>query len=173
MVGPTATSKTLLLIGGPMGVGKSAVCSELLHLLQPGVYLDGDWCWNMRPFSVTDEMKAMVMDNICAILGRFLTCSELRYVIFGWVMHQQTILDQICARLPLEGVSVIQISLVAAPETLTARLMMDIAAEKRTPDVIDRSLAYLPLYQQLTTEKLSTDGLTPRQVAERIAAIAQ
>ena len=69
------TPKTLLLIGGPMGVGKSAVCEALLDLLQPGVYLDGDWCWHMRPFSVTDETKAMVLDNICAMLNRLRNCS--------------------------------------------------------------------------------------------------
>ena len=46
-----------------MGVGKSAVCKQLIKKLQPGVYLDGDWCWNMSPFSVTDETKAMVMDT--------------------------------------------------------------------------------------------------------------
>ena len=95
--------KRLFLIGGPMGVGKSAVCEQLVKRLQPGVYLDGDWCWHMRPFSVTDATKAMVMDNICALLGRFLACPELDNVVFGWVMHQQEIIDAVCARLPLGG----------------------------------------------------------------------
>ena len=53
--------KTLIFINGPMGVGKTAVCRELLERLTPGVYLDGDWCWNMNPFQVTDETKSMVM----------------------------------------------------------------------------------------------------------------
>ena len=87
--------KRLFLIGGPMGVGKSAVCEQLVKRLQPGVYLDGDWCWHMRPFSVTDATKAMVMDNICALLGRFLACPELDNVVFGWVMHRQEIIDAI------------------------------------------------------------------------------
>lgn len=34
--------KRLFLVGGPMGVGKSAVCKQLIKKLQPGVYLDGD-----------------------------------------------------------------------------------------------------------------------------------
>ena len=68
--------KRLFLIGGPMGVGKSAVCEQLVKRLQPGVYLDGDWCWHMRPFSVTDATKAMVMDNICALLGRWVENGE-------------------------------------------------------------------------------------------------
>ena len=44
--------KQLILVGGAMGVGKSAVCRELLRQLTPGVRLDGDWCWNMNPFVV-------------------------------------------------------------------------------------------------------------------------
>lgn len=56
--------KTLLLVNGPMGAGKPAVCRELLELLRPGAYLDGDWCWMTRPFQVTEESRAMVMDSI-------------------------------------------------------------------------------------------------------------
>lgn len=165
--------KHLLLIGGTMGVGKSAVCRELLELLEPGVYLDGDWCWNMRPFLVTEETKAMVLDNITAMLTRFLQCPELQYVIFGWVMHQQEILDTICARVPLDGVDVLRISLTAKPTTLRRRLEADVAAGIREEDVIVRSLAYLPLYRELETVKVSTDHLSPGGVAAKIAAMVE
>lgn len=153
-----------------MGVGKSAVCEALLDLLQPGVYLDGDWCWHMRPFSVTDETKAMVLDNICAMLNRFLTCPELQYVVFCWVMHQQAILDTICSRLSPDNVRVVKLSLLASENVLRERLERDIFAGKRIPDVIARSLSYLPLYQELDTEKLSTDALTAAEVARMIVA---
>ncbi|MCL2885137.1 MAG: AAA family ATPase, partial [Oscillospiraceae bacterium] len=33
--------KRLIFVNGTMGVGKTAVCNELLSLLQPGVFLDG------------------------------------------------------------------------------------------------------------------------------------
>ena len=153
-----------------MGVGKSTVCEELLALLQPGVYLDGDWCWHMRPFTVTDETKAMVLDNICAMLSRFLSCPDLRYVIFGWVMHQQAILDTICSRLSLDNVRVVKLSLLASENVLRKRLERDIFEGKRTVDVVARSLSYLPLYQELDAEKLSTDALTAAEVAQMIAA---
>ena len=165
--------KHLLLIGGPMGVGKSAVCRELLELLEPGVYLDGDWCWKMRPFLVTAETRSMVLDNITAMLTRFLQCPELQYVIFGWVMHQQEILDTICARVPLDGVDVLRISLTAKPATLRRRLEADVAAGLRKEDVIGRSLAYLPLYRELETVKVATDHLSPAGVAAKIAAMVE
>lgn len=60
--------KTLYLIGGPMGVGKTAVGQRLKARLQRSIFLDGDWCWNANPFTVTEETKAMVMDNIIHLL---------------------------------------------------------------------------------------------------------
>lgn len=161
--------KRLILVGGPMGVGKSAVCEELLRRLEPGVYLDGDWCWHMSPFSVTEGTKAMVLDNICALLGRFLRCDELDNVIFGWVMHQQEIIDTILSCLPLENVSVKRFSLLASPEALGRRLERDVRAGRRAEGVIERSLAYLPLYQELDTIRIDTDGLTPGEAADWIA----
>ena len=91
--------KRLILVNGTMGVGKTATCSELLEILQPSVFLDGDRCWNMKPSTVTDETKDMVLDNICYLLRNFLGCSEYENVIFCWVMHLESILNDILARL--------------------------------------------------------------------------
>ena len=80
--------KQLILVGGAMGVGKSAVCRELLRQLTPGVWLDGDWCWNMTPFVVSEENKRMVLSNITHLLRAYLNNSSYRYVLFCWVMDQ-------------------------------------------------------------------------------------
>lgn len=164
--------KHLYLVGGPMGVGKTAVCQELKLLLHKSVFLDGDWCWDMHPFSVTPETKAMVMDNIAHLLSNFLRCSEIDHVILGWVMHEQAIIDDLISRLPLDGVQIIAVSLVCKPEALAARIGGDIAAGLRTPDVLNRSLARLPLYDALRTAKLDTTALTPEEAARAIFDLA-
>ena len=64
--------KRLILINGTMGAGKTAVCQELERELAPCAFLNGDWCWEMHPFQVTDETKAMVKQNICYLLSSFL-----------------------------------------------------------------------------------------------------
>lgn len=46
--------KTLYLIGGTMGVGKTTVSQLLKKDLINSVFLDGDWCWDASPFQVTD-----------------------------------------------------------------------------------------------------------------------
>ena len=87
--------KQLILVGGAMGVGKSAVCRELLRQLTPGVWLDGDWCWNMNPFVVSEENKRMVLSNITHLLRAYLNNSSYRYVLFCWVMDQPLLFEAV------------------------------------------------------------------------------
>lgn len=161
--------KKLFLIGGTMGVGKTAVCRELKKKLDNCVFLDGDWCWDADPFQVTDETKAMVLRNICFMLNSFLHCSAYDNVVFCWVMHQQSIIDAILAELDTEGVEVKTISLVCNENTLRERLMKDVKAGVRTLEVVERSVARIPLYEELNTIKLATDGKTLGETADMIA----
>ena len=112
----------------------------------------------------------MVMDNITALLGRFLRSPALQYVIFGWVMHQEEIARTILRRLDLMDTVVARYTLLCSPETLRERIEKDIAAGLRTLDAAERSLAYLPLYEGQPTTKIMTDRLTPSQTAMAIAA---
>ncbi len=165
--------KKLIMLNGTMGVGKTAVCQALLETLEPAVFLDGDWCWLMRPFVVTDETKAMVMDNIAHLLNNFLRASVFDYVIFCWVMQEQAILDDVLSRLQPGAYETHCFTLTAARETLIARLQADIDAGLRQNDVIQRSLARMPLYDQLQTTKIDTTHLTVTQTAQAIAKVVQ
>ncbi len=163
--------KNLFLIGGTMGVGKSTVCRRLKKELPNSVFLDGDWCWDASPFQVTDETKAMVMDNICYVLNRFLHCSAYENIIFCWVMHEQSIMDSILGRLDTEDCAIKCISLIADETTLRSRLAADIRRGIRAADVIERSIARLPLYQALDTIKIDTDGKTAAEISDTIKAL--
>lgn len=160
--------KILYLIGGTMGVGKTAVSRELKLLLDGCVFLDGDWCWDMYPFVVNDATKAMVLDNICACLGNFLQCPQIRNIVFCWVMHEQGIIDEILSRLDLTACTVRSVSLTCTEAELRRRLQKDIDAGVRTADILDRSPARLPLYEKLDTVKFDTTGKTPQQIAREI-----
>ncbi len=160
--------KTLCMIGGPMGVGKTAVCRELQRRLDRCVFLDGDWCWDARPFQVTEETKAMVTENICFLLNQFLRCSAYEHVIFCWVMHRQEILDTLLPRLDTGSCRVRAVSLVCCEDALRRRLEGDVRAGRRSQDVIKRSVDYLSLYRDLSACCLETTSLTPAQAAEQI-----
>ena len=165
--------KTLYLIGGTMGVGKTTVCRELKNQLHRSVFLDGDWCWDMNPFVVTEETKAMVLDNITALLGNFLRCSAYDHVIFSWVMHQQSIVDTILGRLDLTDVKVVSVSLVCGREVLLQRLYRDVEAGIRQPDILLRSPQRLNLYDSMNTEKIDTSHATVAQAVQEILRLAQ
>ena len=161
--------KTLYLVGGPMGVGKTSVCQLLKRRLDRCAFLDGDWCWDMDPFVVNDETKEMVLDNICFVLDRFLHCTEFENVVFCWVLHQQGIWDAILSRLDTRGGRVVRAARVASPEALVRRLQGAIDAGRRQPDVIPRSLARLPLYEKLDVLQIDTSERSAEETAGCLA----
>lgn len=164
--------KTLYLIGGTMGVGKTAVCQQLKKDLPNSVFLDGDWCWDADPFQVTEETKAMVLRNIIYLLNSFLHCSAYDHIIFCWVMHEQAIIDAIIRGLDTDDCRVIPISLTVNEEELRSRLLSDVARGIRTTDVVERSVARIHMYSQLNTIKIGTDNKTVKEIADEIMALS-
>ena len=160
--------KNLYLIGGTMGVGKTTVCRMLKKKMEKAVFLDGDWCWDADPFVVTDETKKMVMENIAFLLGAFLRVSAYENIVFCWVMHEKSIIDDILSRLNTENVRVHAVSLTADEESLRERLLKDIKEGVREGDIVERSVKRLPLYNDLGTVKIDTSGKTVSEIAEEI-----
>ncbi len=169
----TDDMKTLYLVGGTMGAGKTTVCQRLKKELPQSVFLDGDWCWDADPFQVTEETKTMVLDNICHLLNNFLHCSAYKHIIFCWVMDRQSIIDSIVERLDVKGCVVTCISLMADARSLRERLSADVLKGIRTADVIERSVVRIPLYQELDTIKIDTKGKTVRVIVDELRRIGE
>lgn len=168
-----AAMKRLYLIGGTMGVGKTSVCQALKRMLPDCVFLDGDWCWDAHPFTVNAETKEMVMRNIVFLLGQFLRCSAYQNVVFCWVMHEQAVIDGILSGLEAADCEIAAVSLLCREDTLRARLEKDVRAGLRESDIIEKSVARLPLYESLDTIKIHTDDQSVGRVAEQIAALME
>lgn len=160
--------KNIIMINGTMGVGKTTVCRELQKIIPKNVFLDGDWCWDMNPFIVTEETKTMVVNNISYLLNSFLNCSEYDNIIFCWVMDEQSILDEVLSRLNTSGCKVFTFSLVCSPKKLQEHLLKDIEAGIRKEDIINKSLLRISKYDKLTTEKIDMSEITPKEAAELI-----
>jgi broad-specificity NMP kinase len=160
--------KNIYLIGGAMGVGKTTTCQIIKNKLNKSVFLDGDWCWDMHPFQVTEETKHMVIENICFLLNNFMKCTAYENIVFCWVMHEQSIIDNIITNLDITNCKVYSISLVCDENTLRTRLQKDVDAGIRTEDVIQRSINRIPLYEKLDTDKVNVSAVTPEQAADFI-----
>lgn len=157
-----------ILINGTMGVGKTTVCQHLKEKLDRCVFLDGDWCWDMHPFLVNNETKALVLDNISAVLNRDLTSDIFQYVLFCWVMQEEEIINAVLRRLHIDGWQVHKYSLLADAVSIEERLKKDIAAGLRTPDVLARSLARRKNYTVMDTIKIDTTAQLPEETAQWI-----
>ena len=164
--------KTLIVLNGPMGVGKTTVGRELCQLLSPSIFLDGDWCWDLHPFSVTEATKALVMRNIRALLREDLDCPEVEYVVFVWVLQQEETALQLLDGLE-DKARILRVTLDASDRTLAGRVEQDIAAGLRTPGSAERSLSYQKFYPGQNTVHLCTDGRTPADIAAEIAGLAR
>ncbi|AWK53000.1 nucleotide kinase [Clostridium beijerinckii] len=160
--------KNLIFINGTMGIGKTATSKELQKLLPKCVFLDGDWCWDMSPFIVTDETKNMVIDNISYLLNNFISCTEYENIIFCWVMHEQIILDDVLSRLNKHDCKLYKFSIVCSEQSLIARIAGDIRQGIRNEDVIKRSVPRLSNYYRMDTEKIDVSEISAKQGAEII-----
>lgn len=163
--------KKLYFIGGTMGVGKTTTCKLLKKSLNNCVFLDGDWCWDMNPFNVNEETRSMVMKNICYLLNSFLECSTYDNIIFCWVLHKQSIINDILNNINISNCEVKNISLICDENSLVKRLQKDIDNGIRNKDIITDSLSRIPLYNELDTIKIDTSNLNPLEVLDEIIKI--
>lgn len=160
--------KNLIFINGTMGVGKTTISKELQKLLPNCIFLDGDWCWDMSPFIVTDETKKMVLDNISHLLNNFISCSEYKNIIFCWVMHEESILNDVLSRLNKDDCMLHKFSIVCSEQTLISRITKDINQGIRKNDVIERSVPRLKNYFQMDTQKIDVNHISAKEAAEKI-----
>ncbi|WP_160687904.1 AAA family ATPase [Clostridium sp. C2-6-12] len=165
--------KKLIMINGTMGVGKSTVCNKLLNLLSPSVYLDGDWCWNMNPFVVSEENKEMVINNISYLLKSYLNNSGYEYIIFCWVMHEEYILMEILEKLKEFDFQLYKLSLICTEEALRKRLNKDVVNSIRKADVISRSIERITAYEEMDTVKIDVSSITAEETANKIYSIVK
>lgn len=169
--GYTLGMKTnLIFVNGTMGAGKTAACRALRLLLPNNVFLDGDDCWNMHPFTVNDATKRMVLGNIAALLNNFLASGQFENILFCWVMHERAIVDEILGR--LHGDFDFSLFTLTCEEgELRRRLQRDIAAGLRDEGIVARSLERAAHYKNMGAAVIDTTRLTPEATAHAVADI--
>jgi hypothetical protein len=154
----------LILIGGPPGVGKSAVASILWTMLDESAWLDGDDVWRIHPFRVDTERAALAEANIAAVLRNYLLggCS---HVILTWVLHRQAIIDRILGELDGIPFDASFFTLVCDSGTLESRWR----ASHPTDEDAGLPLRRLRECAELDSTQIDTSQLSAEQVASAIA----
>ena len=114
----------------------------------------------------------MVMNNICYLLNNFIKCDEFDNIIFCWVLHEESIIDDILSQLNLDNCCVYNISLICEENELKKRLKKDIENHIREESVIQRSINRLPKYSLINSIKIDVSKITAKEAASKIAALA-
>ena len=163
--------KTLIIINGAMGVGKTTISKALYKALNSSFWLDGDNCWRMNPFVVNEENKTMVLDNIAYILNSFLSNSSCEYIIFNWVIQTDDIMKSVLNKLDIDNVNIYKITLTCTDKELIKRIQSDIDSGKRMDRNIEASLERFRLYKDMDTTKIDTTGKSIEEVVDEIKNI--
>ena len=113
--------KKLILISGSPCVGKTAVGTRLFESFDNSAYLDGDWCWCVHPFSVSDKRLRNGDKSMSFILSNYLD-SGFDYVFFtSVVLTDPGIREGILNGITAEGYETISFTLTCSEETLKKR----------------------------------------------------
>ena len=83
-------------------------------------------------------------------------------------MDKQSIIDSILEKLDTQNCEVKCVSLVADEKTLCERLSKDVERGVRSEDVIERSIARIPMYQTLDTIIIDTNAKDVAVIANEI-----
>ena len=113
--------KKLILISGSPCVGKTAVGMRLFESYDNSAYLDGDWCWCVHPFSVTDSRLRNGDRSMSFVLSNYLD-SDFEYVFFtSVVLTDPMIRERILKGITAKNYEVISFMLTCSEETLKKR----------------------------------------------------
>ena len=128
---------------------------------------------NPFTFTVNDENKNMVINNIDYLLRSFLTNSSVEYIIFNWVIHMEEIFNLILQPLSDLEFEVIKITLTCSEEVLKKRIVKDIQLNLREKSSIKGSIERLELYKGMSTEKIDTTDISILETVEKIIKIVK
>ena len=157
----------LVIINGPMGVGKTAAGKCIAAQNAGTAFIDGDWCMDLHPFVGNRETKEMAIDNILHMIGNYRTCSLCRMIVLVWLMDDQWVLDRIMDGIACMELDVQYVTLVCTQDELVYRWSSDHSCEWRTNEWLEVSLKSLPAFEQMEN-CLDTSGYSVEQVAEMI-----
>ena len=163
--------KTLLVILGPNGVGKSTASQVLLARCPRSAYVDSDACRAMNPFALTPATREVIVRNMADLVRNYLQCQEIDTVIFPYGFHKgrkelfEEMLGQV--RKTVEF-SVFTVVLTCSEEENRRRAQKD----GRDADRIERGIRNtLHLHEGMGLPQINVTNLSPEATAERILAL--
>ncbi len=156
--------KTILLILGPNGVGKSTTAKIILEKMPHTALVDSDWCRAMNPYN----MDTVIL-NTYGLIKNYLNCIKINTVIFHYGFHgdRKKRFDTVMAKLREDGIIFVisTVILTCSLDENITRAQKDSRNDERIKRGIENTFHY---YDGYDYPKIDTMNLTAPQVAEKI-----
>lgn len=157
----------LIIINGPMGVGKTTLGKYIAEHNEGTAFIDGDWCLDIHPFVGNKETKSMAVDNILHMIGNYRKCSACKMIVLVWLMDDEWVYKSIIESAGGMGLEVKNVTLICDKDELVSRWKNDKACEWRTDEWLKVSLRSLALFTKMDNT-LDTSGISIEQLAETV-----
>lgn len=157
----------VIILNGPMGVGKTTVGKRAADRIPGTAFIDGDWCMDIHPFIGNQETRSMAVDNILHMIGNYRKCSVCSMVVLVWLMDDPRVIRAIMEGLTALQVEVKYVTLVCSREKLQRRWKNDHACDWRNDDWLNVSLNSLPGFMAMD-HVLDTSDMSVDQVVDLI-----
>ena len=157
----------VIILNGPMGVGKTTVGKYIADTNEGTAFLDGDWCLDLHPFVGNRETKAMAIDNILHIIKNYQNCSLCKMIVLTWLMDDEWVRRDVVDGISSMGLEVKYVTLMCEKDALIRRWSNDNQCEWRTDEWLNVSLKSLAQFAQ-QENVFDTTNLTIPEIAEII-----
>lgn len=157
----------VIMINGPMGVGKTTIGKCIAQKYAGTAFIDGDWCMDVHPFVGNRETKTMAIDNILHMIDNYRRCSICKMIVVVWLMDEQWVYQKVMDGISDMGLEVKSVVLVCDENSLIDRWKNDKICEWRTQEWLEASLESLAFFSSLENV-LDTSSRTVDQIVDRI-----
>ena len=153
--------KKLILISGSPCVGKTAVGTQLFESYDNSAYLDGDWCWCVHPFSVTDPRLRNGDKSMSFILSNYLDLDFETVFFTSVVLTDARIREGILNGITSKDYTIIGFTLTCSEETLKKR-------HDKRGDEGETNYYWLHLPPYPGDHVIDTDGKSIREIVREM-----
>ncbi len=157
----------VIIINGPMGVGKTTVGTAIADKCPGTAFIDGDWCMDLHPFVGNSETKKMAIDNILHMVENYRKCSFCKLVVISWLMDDEWVVSALAAGIRKLGVIVETVTLICDETQLIKQWKEDLSCPWRTDEWLRNSIRSLDYFRNCEN-CFDTGGLSVEEVAGAI-----
>lgn len=157
----------VIIINGPMGVGKTTLGKYIAEKYEGTAFIDGDWCFDIHPFVGNRETKTMAIDNILHMVDNYRKCSICKMIVLVWLMDEQWVYQKVVGGISDMGLEVKSVVLVCDKNNLIDRWKNDKKCEWRSQEWLEVSLKSLLFFSSLENG-IDTSDLTVDTIADMI-----